>query len=83
MNEKLNYIFLLVDQYYNGIVDIAGLEQNISLHFGDFDSVEERKIYNEMLKLEANIDIIRFTVSKDKQKETVKNYVEFFKSQVS
>jgi hypothetical protein len=82
MNDKLNSILFLIDQYYNGIADIASLEHNISLHFNDFDAVEERETYNEILKLEANIDSIRFTVSKDKQLEAVKKYVNDFKSRV-
>jgi hypothetical protein len=83
MNEKLAHIFLLIEQYYSGIVDIAGLEQNISLHFSDFDSVDERKIYYPLKYLVAGIELIRFTVNDDKQMEAVKSSVEDFKSNIS
>jgi len=83
MNKKINHILGLIDQYYNRKVDIAALIQNIEIHFVDFDSIEERKIYNELRNLDANIEIVRFTISDDKQIEEVKKYVEYFKSKVS
>jgi hypothetical protein len=82
MNEKLNKIFSLINQYYAGTVNIAGLIHNIEIHFGDFDSIDERNIYNELRNLDADLELTRFTVSKDKQKEEVKKYVEAFKSHV-
>jgi hypothetical protein len=82
MNEKLNRIFSLFAQYYNGKVNIAGLIQNIELHFIDFDSMEEKNIYHELRNLDADIEIVRFTVPEDKQVEKVKMYVEAFKSRV-
>jgi hypothetical protein len=83
MDEKLAHIFSLIDQYINGQVDITGLEQNIEIHFSDFDSIEERHIYNALRNLGAYIELTRFTVDDDKQLQEIKKHVETFKSRIS
>jgi hypothetical protein len=83
MNDKLKNILFLIDQYYNGVVNIAGLIQNIELHFIDFDSIEERNIFYALRNLDADIEITRFTIPEDKQKDEVKKHVEVFISRVT
>jgi hypothetical protein len=82
VNQKLNRILNYIDQYYIGKLEIGNLEQNISLHINDFDSVEERQIYNLIRDLDANIEAISYTIPKEKQIDSVKKYMEYFKTQV-
>jgi hypothetical protein len=82
VNQKINRILNYIDQYYSGKLDIEKLEQNISLHINDFDSVEERQIYNLVRDLAANIEAISYTISKEKQIDSVQKYMEYFKTQV-
>lgn len=83
MDPNLERIINYINHYYNGIWDIETLQQNIALYINLFDSIDNRQLYNEMLKLDANIESIRFTISNDDQMEAVRQYMEQFYSHIN
>ncbi|WP_170875540.1 hypothetical protein [Leptospira alexanderi] len=78
--ENIMHSFL---QYQKSEIDIGGLRKNISAEVLNFEILEDREIYYEVLKLESNIDSIQFTVSKKDQYGAVENCLNTFLKRIS
>jgi hypothetical protein len=82
MNTKFEKIIHYFQQYINSKINIEGLQQNINSEILKFDNVEERKLYNELLKLEGSIDSIRFSISDDMQMDEIMKLFDNFKKRI-
>jgi hypothetical protein len=80
MNNQLLRLNNFVQQYYDGKISLIDLEIYLDQHTGESDTPEMRKAMRE---LDANIEMILYSVGDDKQAEEVKKSMDFFLSQIS